>query len=108
MYFLNCGILSDVYSVAIFAVLSFVRVMFFLSCHKNNMARRRIQDYIAMKPMVSCNVEKEVVWMNPDKVSFLKQAFKDCVHCLFVEPTQAPCMLVGMVTGLTREISGEK
>lgn len=36
-------------SVAIFAVLSFVRVMFFLSYHKNNMAKNRIQVYIVLE-----------------------------------------------------------
>lgn len=35
----------------------------------------------------------------------LKNIFKDAVHCFFVEPTQAPCMLVGMATGLNSEIS---
>lgn len=35
----------------------------------------------------------------------LKLAFGDNVHCFFVEPVSAPCMLLGLVTGLFEHIS---
>lgn len=42
----------------------------------------------------------------PGGVTFgLKQIFGDNAHVFFIEPTQAPCMLVGMASGLQNEVS---
>lgn len=41
----------------------------------------------------------------PGGITFgLKELWKENVHCFFVEPVQAPAMLLGLVTGLHQEI----
>lgn len=42
----------------------------------------------------------------PGGITFAaRHVFGDCAHCFFVEPVEAPCMLVGMLTGRHSDIA---
>lgn len=74
-------------------------------------AAERLKKQLAEQGVVPDAAHPLAVWLPcgvggaPGGIAFgLKHAFGDAAHCFFAEPTQAPCMLAGMATGLHNDV----